>query len=443
MKIGFLKKALFYMLTLLFFDMFSFHLLKGNPATALNSPNKVVLTPAMVHKYFGDENPMGKSIRVNKKDYEVTGVVEEAPDNSQIKYDFVGSFSSLSAYKNELWSTANYFTYLLMKDKDDFAPLQQKITDYMVSQRTSLGLNNDEYLTFNLEHLTDVHLHSKLSGIVPNVNITYIYLFSIVAVLILVIACINYINLSTARAVERGTEVGVRKVMGASRTQLFMQYISEAFICVFVAALLAIALASAVMPFFNITLDKNYAIALLFDITPITLIGAILVLISFMAGMYPAIVLTRFLPSKTLKGAVKTSTAGVRLRKGLMVFQFMVSAGLIICSLVIYKQLNFIQETDLGYSRDHIVVLPVNSDAVEKYDVIKASLEQLSSVESITMAYETPTKIDWGDSFINNEGMSVMTAANPVEYNYLSTLKIKLLAGRRFYRTRSEKSESY
>ncbi|MBL3658330.1 ABC transporter permease [Fulvivirga sediminis] len=414
------------------FDMFSFHLLKGNPAKALNAPNKVLLTPAMVMKYFGDENPIGQSIKVDNRDYEVTGIVEEAPENSQIKYDFIGSFSSLNAYKNELWSSANYITYLLLKNESDFDGLQQKITGYMDGQRTALGFSDGNYLTFNLEQFSDVHLHSKLSGLEPNFNITYVYLFSVVAALILLIACINYINLSTARAVERGTEVGVRKVMGASRSQLLMQYISEAIICVFIAAVLAIAIATALQPFFNVILERNYSISILLSVKPFFIIVAVLLIISLMAGMYPAVVLTRLVPSKTLKGTVKSSAAGIRLRNGLMVFQFIVSAGLIICALVIYEQLHFIQNTDLGYSREHVIVLPINNDAVKKYDLIKSNFEQLSSVESITMAYETPTKIDWGDGFTTNDGRDVMTAANPVEYNYLNTLKIQLLAGRDF-----------
>ncbi|UII24197.1 ABC transporter permease [Fulvivirga ligni] len=415
-----------------FFEAFSFDLISGNEKTALASPNKVVLTPESANKYFGTTDVLGETIKVGTKDYEITGVIKPAPATSQIKYDFIGSFSSLWAYQNEQWSSANYPTYLLLNQAGDFATLQQKIDDYMLSKRQEMRMDAENHLGFILEPLIDVHLKSEVSGLEPNVNITYIYLFSVVAFLILLVACVNYVNLATARSVERGTEVGVRKVLGASKGQLFVQYINESVLSVFSAAVLGIALTTAVLPFFNQTLNKTYSIGLIMEPQVIAVILAVLVVVAILAGVYPAFVLSRFAPAKTLKGAVKSSKGGVVLRRSLIVFQFIVSAMLIISSLGIYKQLNYIKTTDLGYQRDHVIALSISGKDSRKFQTLKSQLIQFPQIESMTMAYETPTEIGWGDGIETSDGNSLMITANPVEYNYLKTLNIKLLAGRDF-----------
>jgi putative ABC transport system permease protein len=211
-----------------FFSMFSFPLVMGNPITALDAPDKIVLTETSAKKYFGNESPLGKIIRIeDAKDFMVSGVAADAPDNSQIKFDFVCSFTSLGASKNEKWWEANYVTYLLLKNKE-IKPLQQQVYSYMKDiSKTELKMEGSSYLTYHLEPLTKVHLYSELEGLEPNNNIVYIYVLAVVAILILLIACVNYTNLSTAQSAGRSAEIGIRKVLGARRRQVFNQFISE------------------------------------------------------------------------------------------------------------------------------------------------------------------------------------------------------------------------
>lgn len=416
-----------------FFDIFSFNLLKGNPKEALNGPHKVVVTQEAARRYFGDEDPVGKSVLINNsKEYVVTGIIERAPGNSQIKYDFIGSFASLGAYKNESWFNANYYTYLLLQSPESKDQLQGKIFDYMKTKEKETRMSGENYLTYNLEPLQDVHVYSSLSGLEPNIDSRYIYIFFIVAVLVLFIACINYMNLATARAVDRGVEVGIRKVLGAQKHQLFWQYINEAFISVIAATLLAWVIASLALPLFNLMLNKSYTMDLLLNSEALLVISALIVIISLGAGAYPSLVMSKFIPSKTLKGAFKTSTSGILLRRGLIIFQFIISATLVICSLVIYKQLSYIQCANLGYQKEHVIVQRIDRQVVKKIDALRNSLGQFPQIEEVTMAYETPTSIDWADGISKSEEYSVMTAASPVEMNYLNTLNIELVAGNDF-----------
>ncbi|MGK7392254.1 MAG: ABC transporter permease [Candidatus Cyclobacteriaceae bacterium M2_1C_046] len=415
-----------------FFDIFSFNLKRGNPQQALQGPYKVVLTQEAAQLYFGNEDPIGKSMKINDKiEYEVTGIIEKAPGNSQIKYDMIASFASLGAYKKPVWFNANYFTYLLLYSPQQIEQLNDKVFDFMKTKEKETGMSGENYLTYHLEPLQDVHVYSELSGMEANIDVRYIYIFSFVAILVLLIACVNYMNLSTARAVDRGVEVGIRKVLGAQRNQLFWQYINEAFISIIIAAAIAWIIVSLVLPFFNLMLDRSYTMDLLFNKEVLLIIGGILIILTFGAGAYPSLVMARFAPSKTLKGTFKSSPAGLRLRQVLVVFQFAISSALIICSLIIYKQLNFIQNTNLGYAKEQVIVQNIDAKVVEKFDALKASFKQLPQVEEMTMAYETPTRIDWADG-VSKEDKSVMIKAAPVEMNYLKTLNIDLLSGNSF-----------
>ena len=236
-----------------FFGMFSFDLLEGNPATVLDAPEKLVITRSMARKYFGDQNPIGKTINVaGTRDFLITGIAADAPENSQIKFDFVGSFTTLNASKEEKWNEANYLTYLLLRDEAAIAPLQAKITAYMKEvNKEEMQLEGNSFMTYHLEPLTQVHLHSELDGFEPNSNITYIYVLAAVALLILLIACVNYTNLSTAQSAGRSAEIGMRKVMGAGKKDIFYQFISEAFLLTLVAVVAALGIAFLLLPYFN------------------------------------------------------------------------------------------------------------------------------------------------------------------------------------------------
>lgn len=423
----------FYYADSAFFPIFSFQLLEGNSATALKAPNQVVLTANTARKYFGSETPVGKTLRIgDTKDYLVTGVAADVPTNSQIRFDFVASFSSLDASKTEEWWSANYITYLLLRNKEAIAPLQTKIPGYMRIQSKELGITGSDYLTYHLEPLRSVHLGSELSGFEPNNNMKYIYIFSAVALLILVIACVNYTNLTTARATDRAKEVGMRKVMGAVRGQLFWQFMGESVIVTGIALVLSLGLMYLMLPAFNELAGKKLAFTVFGDASFLAGLIVIGLVVSLFAGSYPALALANFQPIKVLKGSFKTSGSGIWLRKSLMVFQFVISTFLIISTLIIRQQLQFIQNTQLGYDKDHVVVLPADSKIVNNFSAIKSELKRHANVREVTMAYETPTQIDGGYS-IHREGapddQNEMVKAIPVEQDFIKTMGMQLVAG--------------
>ena len=342
-----------------FFDFFSFKLLKGNPKTVLNAPNQVVLTASTAQKYFGTEEPVGKIIRLEDKvDYLVTGIAEDAPSNSQLQFDFVASFHSLSAAKTETWWNANYVTYLLLRPSTSIAALQSKIASYMRQQSAETEMTGNNFVTYLLEPLADVHLYSEAQGGMSAAgDITYVYIFLVIALLILVIAATNYMNLTTARATERAKEVGMRKVLGAFRGQLFWQFLSESLVLTLVALALSLAAAAAFLPLFNQLSQRQLSFNVLFQPVGILSLTGIWLLVSFVAGSYPALALSYFQPIKVLKGAFKNTASGLLLRKSLIVLQFIISVFLIVSTLVVNNQLKYNQNKKQGYDKLHIIDL--------------------------------------------------------------------------------------
>nr|MBA2762677.1 ABC transporter permease [Segetibacter sp.] len=256
-----------------FFTTFSFSLLKGNAATALDAPDKLVITQSMAKKYFGDRDPIGKIIKVGgTKDFQITGIATDAPKNSQIQFDFVGSFKSLNASKEEKWVEANYVTYLLLKSPENLQSLQAKVHAYAKKiAKEEMQVEGNNYMTYHLEPFTSVHLYSELDGFEPNNSIVYIYILGAVALLILLVACVNYTNLSTAQFAGRSAEIGIRKVMGAGRTQVFNQFISESFLVTLIAVVLALGVSVLLLPYFNQLSGKTLTASVLFN--PITILS--------------------------------------------------------------------------------------------------------------------------------------------------------------------------
>jgi putative ABC transport system permease protein len=414
-----------------FFDVFSFRLIKGMPGQVLNAPKTIVLTEDAARKYFGNDDPVGKILKTGSDatDFLVTGVMENCPSNSQLKFDMVASFSSLGQAQELTWWNANFTTYLLLKDPASFESLSRKIPPFMKKEfanEPSVSLN------YHLEPYTSVHLHSPHDGFEPNNNIVYIYVLAGIALLILAIACFTYINLSTARSMERAREVGIRKVVGAVRKQIFWQFIGESVLITCIALLLSIGTAILVLPWFNTLADKNLSA---FDvIQPAVLLTGlgIITVISLLAGSYPALILSGFQPVKVLKGAFKNSNSGLWLRKSLTVFQFAISVFLIIATFTIQHQLNFIRNKKLGYDRDQVLVLPTDSKILKSIDLLKIELKKNGHVRHIAMAYNTPNHIQGGYSMKNNmmvnaENMGV--TANPVDQDFIKTTGLELIAG--------------
>jgi len=340
-----------------FFNVFSFKLLQGNSQTALAAPNRVVLTQATANRYFPNENPVGKMLRVGADSslYYVSGIVADCPSNSQIKFDFLASFSSLKLESKEksYWD-ANYTTYFLLKHQDDIASLQAKIAPFMKKEMAGQGAT----VNYMLEPMKAIHLHSEFEGFEPNSNIVYIYILEAVAAMILIIACFTYINLNTARSIERAKEVGVRKVIGAGNKQLFWQFMGESVMLCTIATVLSIILSIILLPYFNQLTEKQLLPGVIFSPLFIVVALGLILTVIMLAGSYPALILSNFQPVKVLKGSFKNTASGQMVRKSLIVFQFTISIILLVSTFIMQRQLKYIQNKNLGYNREQILMLP-------------------------------------------------------------------------------------
>ena len=421
-----------------FFKIFSFNLIDGSATSVLDAPGKIVLTKSMAKKYFGGENAINKTLSVFGKEMIVSGVCEDAPQNSQIKFDFVTQFLNLgNNVKNEKWWEANWITYLLVRDKKDIAQLQQQIVTYMRTNevRTEARLEGNDYLTYHLEPLKTVHLKSTLAGFEPNGNMTYIYMFGVIALLILVIASANYTNLATAQSTGRGNEIGMRKVLGASKKQVFFQFIGESTIITFLSAALALVTGVLLIPYFNSITGKEFTSEVLLQPVPMISLALFAVLVSFLAGFYPAMILSGTKVIGVLKKGFRITGGGGTLRKSLIIIQFSISVFLIIYTAIILQQMNYMQTKNLGYDKEHIAVLPIGGKMLKDFQNIKEGMAQVPGVEAVTAAYETPEFVEWGDGITVNDEKGkkeISLNAMPVDLDFTKTMKMQLLAGRDF-----------
>lgn len=413
-----------------FFTVFpSFELVKGSGDQVLKAPYMVVVSESAAKKYFGDENPVGKTVQLGslQKNYLITGVSKDCPSNSQIRFDFLASFSSLGPAQEESYFNANYTTYLLLTDNQAIDRLQQKIPDFMSKEIS----DKSTYIGYTLEPYTRVHLYSPFDAFEPNSSISYVYITGGVALLILAIACFTYINLSTARSIERAKEVGIRKVSGAFRSQVFWQFIGESALITSFAMVLSFAFASVLLPSFNQLADRELNFAQLFQ--PAVLAAALIILtvISLLAGSYPALVLSRFQPVKVLKGTFRNTASGTLIRKSLTVFQFSISAFLIIATFVMQRQLNYIQTRKLGYDREHVLVMPTDQRINEKSELLKTEFLMNPEVLAVSKAYDTPVSIEGGYMISKSPTMEneMSINANPIDEDFVKVNNLQIVAG--------------
>jgi putative ABC transport system permease protein len=416
-----------------FFQLFSFKLTKGNPATALSGPYVMVITEKTAQKYFGSSDPMGKTLQVGSSgiNFRVTGIIEEAPSNSQLKYDMIASFSSLGVNQEETYWEANYTTFLLLKDKASIASLQAKIPGFMkkeMKEETSAG----NYVTFWLEPFNRIHLHSPYDGFEPNNSITYIYIIGAVALLILAIACFTYINLATARSMERAKEVGIRKVAGAFKKQIFMQFVGESVILSMLALVVSIAITALVLPAFNQLAERQLSMAAFFSPAIVAFIVFIILCTSLLAGSYPALILSGFQPIKVLKGAFKNTGSGLLLRKSLTVFQFSISVFLIISTFIIQKQLAYIQAKKLGFDREHVLVVDSDAKVNAVLGTLKTELAANPDILSVSKSSNEPVNIESGYSMRKatvSEDKYESVNATIIDEDYAKTMGLTIIAG--------------
>ena len=413
-----------------FFTLFSMPLVRGDERSALSGPKKVVLTRSTANRYFGDEDPVGKSIRVgtDSSQYLVTGVIGDCPSNSQIKFDLLASFSSLYANDNPTYWEANYTTFLLLRSPRDIAPLQAKVHSFMQQEMKGSGAAVD----FQLEPFMRIHLYSEYTGFEPGTSITYIYILAGVALLILVIAGSTYINLSTARSVDRAREVGVRKVIGAGKHQLFWQFIGESLALCLAAVLLSLMVVAAVLPAFDRLAERELSWRLLLSPVFIVIAFGVAVLVGLLAGSYPALVLSRFHPVTVLKGRFSNSAGGRGLRQSLIVFQFVISVFLIVATFIMGQQLSYIRHRDLGYDREHVVQLPMDPSLKGQIDYIKTELLRNPDVVRVSVCASSPVSIVAGYNMRNSimpEDRQLAVNGDPIDQDFIATTGLKLVAG--------------
>lgn len=414
-----------------FFNLFSFDLLEGNKNTALTEPYSVVLTKSSAKKYFGNADPVGKTLQLSGDSnfYKITGLVADCPANSQIQFDFIASFSTFGMskeYYGTYWN-ANYTTYLLLHDKKSISTLQAKLPAFMKKEMEG----QHAIVNFYLEPFNKIHLYSPYDAFAPNVSITYIYILAGVALLILVIACFTYINLSTARSVERAKEVSIRKVAGAQKNQIFWQFIGESAVVCCIAVLLGLTCAALLLPSFSQLTNQQLQLSSLLSWPILAVAVLIIAVVSFAAGSYPALVLSSFQPARVLKGAFKNAASGQWLRKSLIIFQFVISVFLIMSTFIIQQQLYYIQHKKLGYDREHVLVLPV-SYGPKNVDLIKTEFKQNADVKNVSLCYNTPVSILGGYNMSKPEmpeNAQIAVTANPVDNEFIPAAGLQLIAG--------------
>jgi putative ABC transport system permease protein len=420
-----------------FFSIFSFPIIKGDP-NPLKSNENIVLTETAAKKYFGTTDVIGKTLTVDDtKGYKVSAVVRDPPRNSQLKFDFVVSFYNLDASKHEIWYTANYITYLLLRRGAGIAQLQSGLDSYMASPevRKDADLEKGDYLKMHLEPLYKVHLYSPLAGFEPNGNITYVYVLMAIAVLILVIACFNYTNLAIALATARTGEIGIRKVLGALQRQLFARFTGETLLMTGIALILSVVIAISLLPLFNDMTGKQLVAA---DILQFRTLLAILItalVIGFLAGAYPALVLTNTRLITILRSGFRVAGGQGGLRRTLIVLQFVISLFLIITTVVILQQMSYIRNKDLGMDRDHVLVLPIDYKILDRYEPLKTAVAGMPGVVSVSGTTDLPISVAWGDfltAMTDHGKVSFNINTIPVDLNYLKTMKMQLVAGTDF-----------
>ncbi|MFT3702530.1 MAG: ABC transporter permease [Agriterribacter sp.] len=425
-----LKEEGFFKADATVFSVFSFDFLEGNPANALQKPQSVVLTQSIAKKYFGAQSALGKSLNCNEQLLQVTGVVKDRPANSDLKID---ALLSEDFSKTATWGDFDLYTYVLFKQNSDLKNFEKKLPGISAKYIDPL-LNNDGSTGYSarldLEPLTEVHFSKGKLVDTPKGSRQSNYIFALLAVFILVIALLNYINLSTAKSTERAKEVGIRKVSGAKQWQLIRQFLFESFLLVTIAWLFAIVLVLITLPFLNELLQTKLSIN---NLQGFLFMAAIFIVTLVLAGLYPAFVLSGFKPIKVLKGSWRHQTKGVWLRKTITIAQFAIAAALIMGTTVMYVQMNFIAKADLGFNKEQLLNIYLPRDSVYKTTVnaFENELRQRPEVKGLTIGYGM-TDGTMGSTYITSDGKKrdMFCMYYAIDPQFLPVFQVKLLEGR-------------
>lgn len=437
-----------------FFRVFTLPAIEGDTRTALNEPNTVVITSSTAKKYFGTIHAVGRSIETKSDNqiipYKVTAVIRDIPENSHFHFDFLFSMKNVD-YKWGQLTSHNFYTYLLLKEGTDYKAFEKSFSQYILNYvlpaaKQYMNINSIEEfekagnkIAYSLIPLTKIHLYSDRSfELSPPGNIQYVYIFSAVALFILLIACINFMNLTTARSANRAREVGIRKVLGTEKRDLISQFLIESTLMVVLSLFIGLVIVYAVLPLFNDVADKQMSLADLVTPYILPLLIALPFAVGLVAGSYPAFFLSSFKPIEVLKGKLKLGSKSGGLRSVLVVFQFATSIILIIGTIVVYKQLNYIQTKNLGYNKDEVLIINNTYSLHNNVDAFKNEILQLPGVVSGTMSGFLPVS----DSYRNDNSYSkdaVATAQNGfdmqnwrIDYDYIPTLGMQIIKGRNF-----------
>lgn len=432
-----------------FFRMFTYNFTEGDPATALNNPNSIVLSEEIAKKIFGNQPALNELIHISSStngdnDFLVTGVFKPNPKPSHIDGRFFmsmkgGAIEDYITRNGTSFATNNmFFTYLQLKPGSDIKKLQAQfpafIDKYAGNDLKAMGFGKKQFLT----QLGDIHLRSGMdNNVTPSGSLTYLYILASIALFTLLIACINFMNLSTARSSKRSAEVGIRKVLGAERGSLVRQFLGESILISLIAFVFAVSMTFLLLPAFNSVSGKNLSLSFYQDGLTVIAFIVVAVVAGLLAGSYPAFYLSSFKPVKVLKGKLTNSLAVVSLRKGLVVFQFIISVVLIIASVVISSQMTFLRSADLGFAKDHQLIIPLRSETAKKiYPSLKTELTNKPQIESVGASYYNPGIFNPSDNLFYKEGQTMndgkRTRMNTVDVSYLRTLKVEPVAGRLF-----------
>lgn len=440
------------------FEMFSWEMMEGDPATALTYPDGIVLTESMAQKYFGDENPMGKSIEAEvggtNLQFQVRGIMEDIPENSHFQFDFLASMEPVVQFYGgqeafmQNYGSNNFATYLLLPEEYDYQQLQEQIPAFidrhLSTDDTHIGGDGEPVTASDgtmliLQPLTDIHLHSNLdSEIEANSRIEYVYIYAAIALFILIIACINFMNLSTARSVKRAVEVGLRKVVGANRSSLVRQFIGESVVMSVLSLIVAILLVELMLPVVNNFINLSLELNLLQNFSQLFWLLLVVLFVGLVAGSYPAFFLSGFQPASVLKGSFKAGKVHERFRSVLVVTQFAISIALISCMIIVYTQLDFMRTKDLGFNKENIAVLPVSEQITSNYENIRERLLGHPGILNVSVASRVPSgrllDSQGTQAEVNGtlQDIDFRIADIHISHNFLETFDIDLVAGRNF-----------
>lgn len=439
-----------------FLDVFSFRLLKGNREQVLRKPGGLLLSESIAAKYFGEEDPVGKTLAINNDEnlLVVEGVFEDVPEHSHFHFDVLVSYVTLKAMEPDnpyySWADFGHFNYVKLVAGADHQKLQEKLVQWAMNYLTIPEQELDPILAgesyFKLQPLTDIHLKSHIRWeLEPNGNIGYVYIMTAAALLILVIACVNFMNLTTARSTERSREIGIRKALGAHKTQVSWQFLGESVLTALLAMVLAGLMAEVALPLFNVITGKSLDLQYMHEpVLIFTLIGCGL-FSGLVAGLYPAMFLAAINPVVSLKGIDKLKPKGQLFRKTLLIFQFVVSMVLITGSIVIYDQLHFINNKDLGFEKERVLTIPLkNYELLQRFEALKNELQAVPGVHSVSAASNIPGRqFNQNPIYLTSDPSTRIDASEVfVDYDIFRALGVEVVSGRTFMKENPNDKEA-